>query len=302
MAKARSPRSGLSDDTAVTVRGRALDGMDDLTSAERRVARELISAYPLAGLETVAELARRAGVSGPTVLRFVTKIGFDNYPGFQRALREEIQASLSSPAMLFERRPRQRGELLDKTKQRFLDSITSSFTLLSEPEFYSVVRCLADGRRRIIVTGGRYSQVHAFAMFELLHTVRPNVHFLGAGPTPRMDIVVDVGKRDVLVVFDFRRYQKDSIELSRQVSERGAPIVLFTDPWLSPIARIAKHVLVASVEAASPFDSIVPALALAETVVAGVVLELGENVRERLEVFQRLRAGLEWEDEEPAGP
>ena len=54
---------------------------------ERKVARVLLQQYPLAGLETVAQLAQKAAVSGPTVLRLVAKLGFDGYSAFQEALR-----------------------------------------------------------------------------------------------------------------------------------------------------------------------------------------------------------------------
>jgi DNA-binding MurR/RpiR family transcriptional regulator len=41
----------------------------NLPRAERRVAHEILGAYPVAGLETVARLAARASVSGPTAVR-----------------------------------------------------------------------------------------------------------------------------------------------------------------------------------------------------------------------------------------
>src|SRR5215217_530367 len=81
----------------------------ELTGAEKKVARVLLDAYPIAGLETIAELSERAYVSAPSVVRFVKKLGFDSYPDFQRALREEIQARISSPLSLYERRPQEPG-------------------------------------------------------------------------------------------------------------------------------------------------------------------------------------------------
>ena len=40
--------------------------------------------------------------------------------------------------------------------------------------------------------------------------------------------------RNSVVVFDLRRYQKDTIALAEAAGKRGATIVLVTDPWLSP--------------------------------------------------------------------
>src|SRR3982074_815826 len=75
------------------VRGR----LANLSSAERKLARVLLASYPIAGLESVARFAERAGVSPPSVTRFITKLGFRGYPEFQEVIRHEIQARLSSP-------------------------------------------------------------------------------------------------------------------------------------------------------------------------------------------------------------
>ena len=55
-------------------------------------------------------------------------------------------------------------------------------------------------------------------------------------------------KGDVLVVFDYRRYQADTIESARVAAAQGCAVVVFTDPWLSPAANCARQVLVTSVE------------------------------------------------------
>ena len=76
--------------------------------------------------------------------------------------------------------------------------------------------------------------------------------------------LIDLRRRDVLVAFDYRRYQTDTVQSGRAASERGATVVLFTDPWLSPASVYARHTLVTSVEAAAPFDSMVGAVAVIE--------------------------------------
>ncbi len=74
--------SGLS--IAETIR----QSLGELTQSERRPALSLLANYPVPGLEPVAQFARRAGVSGPTILRLVAKLGFAGYPEFQKALRD----------------------------------------------------------------------------------------------------------------------------------------------------------------------------------------------------------------------
>src|SRR5215831_4462007 len=77
----------------------------DLSPAERKLARVLLSSYPIAGLESVARFAERAGVSAPTVTRFIAKLGFRGYPEFQEKLRNEVQERLSSPLARYHEEP-----------------------------------------------------------------------------------------------------------------------------------------------------------------------------------------------------
>ena len=53
----------------------------------------------MAGLDTVADFGEAAGVSAPTVLRMITKLGFASYGGFQKALRAELAERLATPLM-----------------------------------------------------------------------------------------------------------------------------------------------------------------------------------------------------------
>src|SRR5213595_1060415 len=80
--------------------------LDSLSPAERRLARALLASYPIAGLESVARFAERAGVSPPTVTRFIAKLGFRGYPEFQENLRDEVQARLSSPLERYRDEPK----------------------------------------------------------------------------------------------------------------------------------------------------------------------------------------------------
>ena len=74
----------------------------------------------------------------------------------------------------------------------------------------------------------------------------------------------------------------------------GATVALMTDSWLSPIADVARHVLPARVDSASPFDSAVAATALTESLVAAVTEALGDVGMQRVAEFEshaELRAG-----------
>jgi DNA-binding MurR/RpiR family transcriptional regulator len=130
-----------------------------------------------------------------------------------------------------------------------------------------------------------------------LFQMRPGIRMIQAGLQTRDDQLLDVGPKSVLMVFDFRRYQSDTVSLARAANERGAGIILVTDPWESPIAEFADHVLTAEVTSPSPYDSMVPAFALVEGLIAEIVPRLGKDVVKRIEDLEQLRTGFEWRGE-----
>lgn len=272
----------------------------ELTRAERRVARTLFASNLMAGFDTVAGLAQRSGVSGPTVLRFANKIGFAGYADFQCALESDVAARIDSPLRLFGRSPpeRRRDHLLDVAGQSFADSIEATFANLPRNEFDAAVELLADRRRTVYTSGGRFTQACAEMLHDHLCQLRPRARLIAFTPQGRADALLDLSRRDVVVVFDVRRYQTDTIALAEAASKRGATIVLVTDPWLSPIADRADHVLTLDVDAPSPYDTLVPCIALIEALVAGVVGRLGDATRRRISALEHLRERYTWDDRE----
>ncbi|MDF0752850.1 MurR/RpiR family transcriptional regulator, partial [Marinobacter sp. 71-i] len=53
-------------------------------------------------LGSASSLARRAGVSDPTVVRLAVKLGYEGYPDFQAKLLAEVEARLHSPLLMME--------------------------------------------------------------------------------------------------------------------------------------------------------------------------------------------------------
>jgi DNA-binding MurR/RpiR family transcriptional regulator len=264
--------------------------LNSLSPAERRLARALIASYPIAGLESVARFAERAGVSPPTVTRFIAKLGFRGYPEFQENLRDEVQARLSSPLARYREEP-QRDSAIKTALDVSAHNLKATEELLSERDVEEAVALLADVRRRVLVLGGRVSAPLARYLAAQLHLLRPGIGLVDSERSTPAQQLIDMRKTDVLVVFDYRRYQPDTIECARIAAGRGCDVVLFTDQWLSPASAFARQVLVTSVETVGPFDSLVGATAVVEALVAAVLARLGSRAEARMQNLERLRAG-----------
>lgn len=278
-----------------TIRQQVHHRLGELTPAERRVARVLLTAYPIAGLETVAELADRAGVSWPTVTRFVTSLGFDGYRAFQRALHREVQQLVSSPSVRYPSEVRHAS--IDNVQRAALEELSQVLreTFIRTPvtELDAIADLLSDARRPVLCVGGRVSHVCAQYLYSRLYQLRPSCRLLTADPLPLSAHLLEITDRDVVVAFDYRRYQDDVIALAHGAARHGASVVLVTDRWLSPIVEISSHVITAETETGgSPFDSIVGSVALIEVMVAALVERIGEPGRQRIQQLDGLRGDV----------
>ncbi|HFL2880278.1 TPA: MurR/RpiR family transcriptional regulator [Pseudomonas aeruginosa] len=240
----------------------------ELTPAERKVVRALLDDYPRLGLGPMTRLARHAGVSDPTIMRLVKKLGFAGYGDFQEALLADVDDRLRSPRTLLAERRERMGR--DDTWARYLDQAGQSLqqTLgLTRP----------DDIQRL----AGYLVTH-------LRLLRPQCRLLDDGAL-LPDQLYDLGRQDLLVLFDYRRYQSQAQHVAQAAKARGTRLVLFTDIYASPLREHADLIVSSPVESASPFDSLVPAMAQVEALVATLVARMGAPLDERLEGIDQLR-------------
>ena len=260
------------------------------TDAERRVAQALLADYPVAGLETVARFAKRAGTSSPTILRFVSRLGFHTYADFQNALHEEIHVRLQGPLTRYPARsqPAER-DLAENVSRALGDNIARVGKSLQPDDLRDITALLCDVEHTVFFLGGRFSHLLASYFHHYMRELHPQVRLVRDTSAAWADYLLDVKPGDVLVTFDFRRYQADVLEFARAAAAQGARILLITDVWYSPIASLAHKVVPCPVEIPSAFDSGVAGLAAVEIIVSAVIEELGPDARERMAALEDLR-------------
>jgi DNA-binding MurR/RpiR family transcriptional regulator len=257
---------------------------NELAPAEQRVVEALLVDYPMAGLGSVAELAARAGVSAPTVLRLLGKLGFSGYPEFREQLRGEVAARLFSSAAVYPAAEAERP--LARAESAYTDAVRETFHGLHDADVERAVEGIADPAVRVLCAGGRFSATLATHLAWYLQTLRPGVEEVPPGSGYRARSLLSVDERSVLVVFDFRPAQSETVEFATVAAERGARVLLVCDRTLSPIAPEADVVLPVAVGGPPPFDSMVGGLMVVETLVAAVAARLGDTARQRLGEFE----------------
>jgi DNA-binding MurR/RpiR family transcriptional regulator len=271
-----------------------------MTTVERRIATVVLSDFPYSGLGTIQELAAKAQVSAPSITRLVSKLGFAGYQEFQRQLIDELKESARAPVDLrFIERPAVDEGFLGQYFGRVGKRIEEMRRNVSEDDFRALCALLGDHSRAVYVIGGRVSQGLAHVMAVNLQFMRPEVHLLPSDPEQWPNHVQRMKKRDVLLIVDFRRYQKSLERLAELAAEAASPqIVLVTDQWLSPISRCATRTFALPIAVGTAWDSYAAPLALMEAAVVVASEQNWDATCQRIAAWDRLRIN----PEDPATP
>jgi DNA-binding MurR/RpiR family transcriptional regulator len=154
--------------------------------------------------------------------------------------------------------------------------------------FDAVVALIGDQRRRIHVAGGRITGALAAYLVTHLQMARPGVSLVPATQSLWPQYLLDIGRNDLVLLFDIRRYDAGLFDLAASATERGAKVVLITDQWISPIARLAVQSLPLRIEAPSSWDSNIVPLFMAEALVAATVNACWREAADRIAALETL--------------
>lgn len=263
---------------------------DSLTRAERQLANTIVENYPISGLGTITQVAEKAGVSSPTIVRMVKKLGFKGFPEFQIQLRRELEAKITGPIAKHDTWAQKAPDshILNRFAEAVIDNIRQSLGQIETETFDATCKLLSDTRHPLYIVGGRITRTLADYFFLHMQVIRKNVTHIQPISNSWPHYFLDIKKGDVLVIFDVRRYENSTLKLSEMAHERGAQIILFTDQWRSPVEKYSKFCLSAKIVVPSAWDSTVGLLLLVETFIAAVQELTWPETRARMEELEEM--------------
>lgn len=268
-----------------TVRDLIRDNYDSLTQAERKLANFLLENYPASGLASITIVAAKAEASTATVARLVQKLGFKGYPQFHQALRDELEATISGPIKKREAWASDAPDshLLNRFAASVMQNLGQTLSHVDRDRFDKTVKQLADGERQLFVVGGRITRALADYAFTHLQAIRPRVTNMTSSSATWPHYLLDMSDGDVLLMFDIRRYETNLQRLAELAASRGVTVVLITDQWASPAAKVADQVFTCWVEIPSAWDSNLATMMMLEALIAAVQEEIWPETRKRFE-------------------
>ena len=256
------------------------------SKGQKQIARFILEHYDKAAFMTASRLGVTVGVSESTVVRFATELGYDGYPHLQRALQEMIRNKLTSVQRMEVAGDRMGGrDVLQTVLHADTDMIRVTLDEIDRDAFQGAVDALM-GAKRIYILGVRSSSALASFLGFYFNLLFENVTLVHTNSVSEIfEQVLRVGPGDVLFGISFPRYSKRTLSAMKYARDRGARVIALTDSQLSPLARVADHVLLARSDMASFVDSLVAPL----SVINALIVAFGMSRRDEIEqTFNKL--------------
>ena len=261
--------------------------MPEFSKSQKIIAKYITEHYEKAAFMTAAKLGAAVGVSESTVVRFADEIGFDGYPGMQKALREQMQAHLTSVQRVEVSNSLIGGQsVLDRVLSGDSSRIRETLETIDRSAFDEAVeRIIAS--RRIYILGVRSSSAVAEFLNYYLRMIFDNVTFLRTTSGSEIfEQLLNVGDGDVFIAVSFPRYSSRIVNAVEYAHGAGADVVSITDGPGSPLAPFTDQLLAAKSDMVSFVDSLAAPLSVVNALLAAVARRCPERVRDRLEKLE----------------
>lgn len=256
------------------------------SKGQRRIARYILESYDKAAFMTANALGKTVGVSESTVVRFAVELGFDGFPGMQKALQEMVVNRLTSVQRIGVTNDRI-GEknVLAMVLQSDMEKLRQTGETVDKEAFDAAVNAVL-GAERVYVMGVRSAAPLASFLGYYLNYMFQNVHIVTASGTSEMfEQIVGVNDRDAVIAFSFPRYSATTAKAVQYCRSTGATVIGVTDSKLSPLGECSDHVLAAKSNMVSLVDSLVAPMSVVNALIVAIA---AKKERELAKTFQEL--------------
>ena len=272
------------------IRQRIREAAGRLSGAQREVSRFVLE-NPTTAFLSVGELARAAGVSSASVVRFAQSLGYDGFYALKRALQYELQL-LVDPADKVQETLAHIGDVADIFRtvvemeisylQRALSSITPA-------HFEEAVHAVCNARRLGVLGPSSSEGLVDLLRFRLRRFQVEIVPMTHVGGKDLYEDLHWLQAGDALLDFSFQQPREEILTGLRYAREAGVVTVAITDLESSPVLALADITLVAQRGPVGEFHSLVVPNAIVNALILAYAKCTMPRSLEALKNFQAIR-------------
>ena len=262
---------------------------EQMSKGQKLLADYILKNYDKAVFLTAAKLGKVVGVSESTVVRFATQLGYQGYPGFQKALEELVRNKLNSIQRMEVTYGRiSQSEILASVLQSDIEKIKLTLANMDQNAFELAVETILNAKR-IYVVGIRSCAPLANFLSFYLNLIFDNVTSDHTNSSSEIfEQLIRIGAEDVIIGISFPRYSMRTLKALEFASNRKAKVITLTDSVHSPMTLYSSCNLIARSDMASIVDSLVAPLSVVNALVVALCMKKQKDVIATLETLEQI--------------
>ncbi len=270
--------------SAASVLTRLREMYDSLSPQLQRGAQYILERPDEIAFTSMRQVAQRANVQPATMVRLAQKLGLDGYEALRVPFRDELRRHPSGygqrARQLQERTGRRSGgraltHLAGEMIAADRENLSLSMDAIGADGLAAASTVLANSRR-LYIMGLRSLYPAAFYTHYACSMFRENIVLLDGPGGTLADGLRGIGDQDAMLIFSLDPYSSEVVQAATFAVERGAELVAITDSLVSPLAALTPHLLLVGTDGPALFKSVVPAIAIAQALVAQILAQGGQ--------------------------
>lgn len=214
-----------------------------------KIARYIINDLEHVVFMTSSEIAARADVSQPAVIRFAKLVGYQSFTDFMKDLQE-------LPNVFSKQSDSNFDDIAQSIVNREYESIKNLQKYYSETATTEVAKRLFH-TKKVHVFGTRTAEILANYFYFYFRKVHSDVTLHTQANMEMYERMLTFDKENsIIIIFAYPRYSKQVLDLLKIVKKESIPYIVFADSYALQKANICEVHLVAPVIYTDVYDSL----------------------------------------------
>ena len=219
-------------------------------------------------------------------------LGYDGYPGFQKAIQEIVKEKLEAIDKIeIENTSLTKSEVLDTVINSDIEKLRYTLSAIDRDAFDEAVESIINAKKIYIVGIRSCAPLAMFLSFNL-NLIFENVELVSSNNASEMfEQMIRLGSQDVVIGISFPRYSMRTLKAMEFANNRNAKVITITDSKNSPMNLYSSCNLLARSEMSTVVDSLTAPLSVINSLIVAIYLKKKNEVTNTLEELEKV-----WED------
>lgn len=221
---------------------------NSLPKNQRKIAEYFINNFDSIPFVNVQDLSKATGASVASIVRFAQRAGFQGFSELRDAITDSLKKELKNKQIfsLFEKHKVQE-DLLTEVAGLDIKNINETLNLIQRQTFDYVINKLSSAKT-VYTAGLGISYLLAEILAYQLTQVGINSSVLKHTHTLFHEQILFMDKNDLLVVFSFPPYSKETVEAAEFANDKKIDVISITNQPASPVTFFSKANLIVKSE------------------------------------------------------